>query len=105
MRWLVFLVFYVIAAALAPKVIGYGSLLLVGLLLIRSVARLFSHSEEEGEPVATLPEAPAAAPTAFVPVPSPQAPLADGPALAVAETDEEFLARQRAANFSHDPSH
>lgn len=105
MRWLVFLVFYVIAAALAPKVVGYGSLLLIAALLIRSIARLFSHDQGEGEAVATQPEAQAPAPTAYVPLPSTQPPLAEGSALAAAESDEEFLARQRAANFSHDPSH
>lgn len=110
MWWFAFLCFLV-ASMFAPKAVGIASLVLIATWLGSRLVKLFRQPEgdaggvdggsisrelpsDKGIPVVHVNSSPA--------LPQTQAVV---PAASVQESDEEFLARQRAANFHHDPSH
>ena len=108
MWWLAFLL-YLAAAAFAPKAVGYASLLLIALWVIWRIAKIFSLPKQEadsGDEAASPIVHPAAGSASAVHVPTaPMQIQPVDPSGGLHESDEEFLARQRAANFQHDPSH
>lgn len=107
MWWFAFLCFLV-ASMFAPKAVGIGSLVLIATWVIWKLFTTFREPEGETGDVGHNPAKQptphdTAAPAIRESAAPPQTQAID-PAAGLQESDEEFLARQRAANFNHDPS-